>query len=174
MDLFVDVFLILLDVDLCYFLYWLDVLLVSVWLLCLEQEMFWEQLILCIYGEEYLILCLVVWYGDLEVVYCYFGQVYWLLLWIVLFGEICECVECEVGQWVNGVLLNYYCDGQDFMGWYSDDELELCCDLLVVLFSFGGSCCFDLWCKGQICIVYFLELIYGSLLVMCGVIQYYW
>lgn len=58
-------------------------------------------------------------------------------------------VEREVGQRVNGVLLNYYRDGQDSMGWHSDDEPELRRDPLVASLSLGGSRRFDLRRKGQ-------------------------
>ena len=89
-------------------------------------------------------------------------------------GEIRERVEREVGQRVNGVLLNYYRDGQDSMGWHSDDEPELRRDPLVASLSLGGSRRFDLRRKGQTRIAHSLELTHGSLLVMRGATQHHW
>ena len=89
-------------------------------------------------------------------------------------GEIRERVEREVRQRVNGVLLNYYRDGQDSMGWHSDDEPELRRDPLVASLSLGGSRRFDLRRKGQTRIAHSLELTHGSLLVMRGATQHHW
>ena len=89
-------------------------------------------------------------------------------------GEIRERVEREGGQRVNGVLLNYYRDGQDSMGWHSDDEPELRRDPLVASLSLGGSRRFDLRRKGQTRIAHSLELTHGSLLVMRGATQHHW
>ncbi|WP_162961312.1 alpha-ketoglutarate-dependent dioxygenase AlkB family protein, partial [Pseudomonas aeruginosa] len=94
--------------------------------------------------------------------------------WTALLGEIRERVEREVGQRVNGVLLNYYRDGQDSMGWHSDDEPELRRDPLVASLSLGGSRRFDLRRKGQTRIAHSLELTHGSLLVMRGATQHHW
>ncbi|MCO2089413.1 alpha-ketoglutarate-dependent dioxygenase AlkB [Pseudomonas aeruginosa] len=120
MDLFADAPLTLPDADLRYLPHWLDAPLASAWLLRLEQETPWEQPILRIHGEEHPTPRLVAWYGDPDAAYRYSGQVHRPLPWTALLGEIRERVEREVGQRVNGVLLNYYRDGQDSMGWHSD------------------------------------------------------
>ncbi|HFT6985228.1 TPA: alpha-ketoglutarate-dependent dioxygenase AlkB, partial [Pseudomonas aeruginosa] len=135
MDLFADAPLTLPDADLRYLPHWLDAPLASAWLLRLEQETPWEQPILRIHGEERPTPRLVAWYGDAEAAYRYSGQVHRPLPWTALLGEIRERVEREVGQRVNGVLLNYYRDGQDSMGWHSDDEPELRRDPLVASLS---------------------------------------
>ncbi len=140
----------------------------------LEQETPWEQPILRIHGEEHPTPRLVAWYGDPEAAYRYSGQVHRPLPWTALLGEIRERVEREVGQRVNGVLLNYYRDGQDSMGWHSDDEPELRRDPLVASLSLGGSRRFDLRRKGQTRIAHSLELTHGSLLVMRGATQHHW
>ncbi len=115
MDLFADAPLTLPDADLRYLPHWLDAPLASAWLLRLEQETPWEQPILRIHGEEHPTPRLVAWYGDPDAAYRYSGQVHRPLPWTALLGEIRERVEREVGQRVNGVLLNYYRDGQDSM-----------------------------------------------------------
>lgn len=174
MDLFADAPLTLPDADLRYLPHWLDAPLASAWLLRLEQETPWEQPILRIHGEEHPPPRLVAWYGDPDAAYRYSGQVHRPLPWTALLGEIRERVEREVGQRVNGVLLNYYRDGQDSMGWHSDDEPELRRDPLVASLSLGGSRRFDLRRKGQTRIAHSLELTHGSLLVMRGATQHHW
>ncbi|VFT42391.1 putative alkylated DNA repair protein [Pseudomonas aeruginosa] len=149
MDLFADAPLTLPDADLRYLPHWLDAPLASAWLLRLEQETPWEQPILRIHGEEHPTPRLVAWYGDPEAAYRYSGQVHRPLPWTALLGEIRERVEREIGQRVNGVLLNYYRDGQDSMGWHSDDEPELRRDPLVASLSLGGSRRFDLRRKAR-------------------------
>ncbi len=174
MDLFADAPLTLPDADLRYLPHWLDAPLASAWLLRLEQETPWEQPILRIHGEEHPTPRLVAWYGDPDAAYRYSGQVHRPLPWTALLGEIRERVEREVGQRLNGVLLNYYRDGQDSMGWHSDDEPELRRDPLVASLSLGGSRRFDLRRKGQTRIAHSLELTHGSLLVMRGATQHHW
>lgn len=79
-----------------------------------------------------------------------------------------------LGQSLNGVLLNYYRDGQDSMGWHSDDEPELGADPLLASLSLGATRRFDLRRKGQSRIEQSLPLDHGTLLVMRGPTQHYW
>jgi alkylated DNA repair dioxygenase AlkB len=83
-------------------------------------------------------------------------------------------VEEVAGQPLNGVLLNYYRDGNDSMGWHSDDEPELGRNPLVASLNLGGPRRFDLRRKGSGRIEHSLQLDSGSLLVMAGATQHYW
>ena len=65
-----------------------------------------------------------------------------------LLAEIRARVQEAVGQPLNGALLNYYRDGQDSMGWHSDDEAELGRDPLIASLNLGGTRRFDLRRKG--------------------------
>jgi alkylated DNA repair dioxygenase AlkB len=78
------------------------------------------------------------------------------------------------GQPLNGVLLNYYRDGNDSMGWHSDDEPELGRNPLVASLNLGGPRRFDLRRKGSGRIEHSLQLDSGSLLVMAGATQHHW
>ncbi|MNT49849.1 hypothetical protein D3C72_1867260 [compost metagenome] len=80
----------------------------------------------------------------------------------------------SLGQPLNGVLLNYYRDGQDSMGWHSDDEPELGRNPTVASLNLGGSRRFDLRRKGGSRIEHSLELGHGALLVMSGPTQHHW
>ncbi|MCY1541266.1 2OG-Fe(II) oxygenase superfamily protein [compost metagenome] len=117
---------------------------------------------------------LVAWYGDPEAGYRYSGLTHQPLPWTPLLAQIRTRVEKAVGQRLNGVLLNYYRDGQDSMGWHSDDEVELGVNPLIASLSLGGTRRFDLRRKGQNRIEHSLLLNHGSLLVMGGPTQHYW
>ena len=92
----------------------------------------------------------------------------------MLLGEIRERVQAQLGERLNGVLLNFYRDGQDAMGWHSDDEPELGHEPLVVSLNLGATRRFDFRRKGSSRIEHSLDLDHGSLLVMRGPTQHYW
>ena len=79
-----------------------------------------------------------------------------------------------MGQRFNGLLINHYRDGQDSMGWHSDDEAVLGVNPVVVSLNLGGTRRFDLRRVGSTRIEHSLELGHGSLLVMAGQTQHYW
>jgi alkylated DNA repair dioxygenase AlkB len=83
-------------------------------------------------------------------------------------------VQATVEQPINAVLLNYYRDGQDSMGWHSDDEPELGTSPLIASVNLGATRRFDLRRKGQSRIEHSVSLNHGSLLVMRGVTQHHW
>ena len=96
------------------------------------------------------------------------------LPWTPLLAEIRRQVGEQVGQPLNAVLLNLYRDGQDSMGWHSDDEAELGRNPLIASLSLGGERRFDLRRKGGTRIEHSLMLGHGSLLVMAGQTQHHW
>jgi alkylated DNA repair dioxygenase AlkB len=91
-----------------------------------------------------------------------------------LLEEIRQRVAKEVGQPLNAVLLNYYRDGQDSMGWHSDAEPELGRNPLIASLNLGGSRRFDLRRVGTTRIEHSLTLDHASLLVMRGPTQHHW
>lgn len=160
--------------DLEYWPRWVSVELASRWLQDLSTETPWTQPNIRLYGREFAVPRLVAWYGDAEARYRYSGLVHEPLPWTPLLSGIRERVEAQVCQHLNGVLLNLYRDGQDAMGWHSDDEPELGSEPLVVSLNLGATRRFDFRRKGTSRIEHSLELEHGSLLVMRGVTQHYW
>jgi alkylated DNA repair dioxygenase AlkB len=153
---------------------WLDQATADQWLAQLYAETPWQQPQLQLYGRKVQVPRLVAWYGDAEASYRYSGLTHQPLPWTPLLALIRARVVAAVGQPLNGVLLNYYRDGQDSMGWHSDDEAELGRNPLVVSLNLGGSRRFDLRRKGHSRIEHSLVLQQGSLLVMSGPTQHYW
>lgn len=174
MDLFSDLPLPLPDAELRFQANWLEAATADRWLAALLDGTPWEQPRLQLHGRSYPVPRLLAWYGDSEASYRYSGQTHRPLPWTPLLAEIRGQVESAVGQRLNGVLLNYYRDGRDSMGWHSDDEPELGRNPLVASLSLGGTRRFDLRRKGQTRIEHSLQLGHGSLLVMSGPTQHYW
>ena len=174
MNLFNDSQLQLPDAELEFHADWLDRATADLWLAQLHAETPWQQPQLQLYGRKVVLPRLVAWYGDAEASYRYSGLTHRPLPWTPLLAQIRARLVAAVGQPLNGLLLNYYRDGQDSMGWHSDDEAELGRNPLVASLNLGGSRRFDLRRKGHSRIEYSLLLNHGSLLVMRGPTQHYW
>ena len=162
------------DAELTYHAHWLDSVTADAWLSALLGETPWAQPSVQLYGRQYPVPRLVAWYGDAEASYRYSGLTHRPLAWTPRLAEIRARVEAAVGQSLNGVLLNYYRDGQDSMGWHSDDEAELGRNPLIASLNLGGKRRFDLRRKGSNRIEHSLLLEHGSLLVMAGPTQHHW
>lgn len=154
--------------------HWLDAATAAAWFTQLAGETPWEQPQLFIHGRYLRVPRLLAWYGDAEARYSYSGLEHRPLPWTPLLGEIRARVQDAAGQPFNGVLLNYYRNGDDSMGWHSDDEPELGHAPLIASLNLGGPRRFDLRRKGTTSIGHSLELADGSLLVMKGQTQHHW
>lgn len=174
MTLFADSSLYLAHAELDFQPDWLDGATADLWFNQLLDDTSWQQPQVRLYGRFCPVPRLLAWYGDAEARYRYSGQTHQPLPWTPLLQTIRTRVVEAVGQPLNGVLLNYYRDGQDSMGWHSDDEAELGREPLVASLSLGGTRRFDLRRKGQSRIEHSLALNHGSLLVMRGPTQHYW
>lgn len=162
------------DAELIYQPDWLDAATADDWLRRLVEETPWQQPEVLLFGRYHPVPRLLAWYGDREASYCYSGMTHQPLPWTPLLSEIRQRLVDSLGQPLNGVLLNYYRDGQDSMGWHSDDERELGSEPLVASLSLGGERRFDLRRKGSTRIEHSLQLAHGSLLVMSGQTQHHW
>jgi len=102
------------------------------------------------------------------------------MAWTPLLLELKTTVEtvCDAGfsgfNGFNSVLLNLYRDGNDSMGWHSDDEAELGHNPVIGSLSLGGMRRFMLRHRSQKGLKHQLELTSGSLLLMQGTTQQYW
>nr|WP_276584015.1 alpha-ketoglutarate-dependent dioxygenase AlkB [Pseudomonas sp. RIT-PI-AD] len=162
------------DAELTWLPHWLDTALADAWLARLLAETPWEQPRVNLHGREYPVPRRVAWYGDADAQYGYSGLRHQPLPWTALLAEIRARVEAEVGQAFNGVLLNYYRDGGDSMGWHSDAEPILGRNPVIASLNLGGTRRFDLRRRGHSRIQHSLALSHGSLLVMSGPTQHHW
>jgi alkylated DNA repair dioxygenase AlkB len=160
--------------DLQYWPQWVDEEVAQGWLRTLLHETPWTQPQIRLYGRQFTVPRQVAWYGDASARYRYSGLVHEPLPWTPLLSEIRDLIQPKVGAPLNGVLLNLYRNGQDAMGWHSDDEPELGPEPLVVSLNLGATRRFDFRRKGTSRIEHSIELKHGSLLVMRGPTQHYW
>lgn len=143
------------------------------WQAELEQSLTWQQHRIQLYGKEHNCPRLSAWHGDPDAQYAYSGQSLLPEPWTERLQALRELCEQAAGTRVNSVLANWYRNGQDSMGWHSDDETELGSQPIILSLSFGEPRHFQLRHKitGQ---REKLLLPNGSLLIMAGNTQHYW
>lgn len=140
----------------------------------LQSDIAWKQESIKIFGKEVLQPRLTAWYGDKDKNYAYSGITMKPLPWTNTLLQIKEKVEHITTHKFNSVLLNFYRDGLDSMGWHRDNEKELGTDPVIVSVSFGAIRKFQFrHYKDQKKIIS-LELEHGSLLLMSGSTQNNW
>ncbi|MFZ2007839.1 MAG: alpha-ketoglutarate-dependent dioxygenase AlkB [Stellaceae bacterium] len=118
---------------------------------------------------------LTAWYGDAGASYAYSGIQLHPLPWTPILLDIKSRIEAAAGATFNSVLLNYYRDHQDSIGFHSDDEPELGEQPVIASLSLGAERTFILKHK----VLKRIEpvrrrLASGSLLLMKGDTQRCW
>jgi alkylated DNA repair dioxygenase AlkB len=116
---------------------------------------------------------LTAWYADGGLTYSYSGVTHQALPWTEALAEVRARVEQAAGAPVNSLLLNYYRDGSDSIGFHADDEPELGINPIVPSVSLGATRTFVLRPNAGGERLKF-ELTHGSLLVMAGTLQHHW
>lgn len=135
----------------------------------------WKQEEVYVFGKKHKEPRKTAWYGDEECVYSYAGKTNHPLPWTEELFQLKTDVEALIpGANFNSVLLNQYRDGNDKMGWHSDNEKELGKNPIIASLSLGATRFFDLKHKRIKSLRKRLELPAGSLLIMCGSTQENW
>ncbi|MFK7756586.1 MAG: alpha-ketoglutarate-dependent dioxygenase AlkB [Flavobacteriales bacterium] len=122
----------------------------------------WRQNDITIFGKTYPEPRLTAWYGP--------PYKYSSIQWEAQdMPEFLKALQRETEQLCNfsfnAALLNYYRDGQDSMGWHSDDEKEIDQSCIASL-SFGASRKLKFRLKSDHSVKEELILTHGSLLIM--------
>ncbi len=105
----------------------------------LLEKVDWKQPEIQMFGRRLRPSRLSAWYGDPEAVYRYSGLVNWPLPWIQELLDLKIHLESHLPARFNSVLLNLYRDGNDAMGWHSDDEPELGLQPYIASVTLGES-----------------------------------
>ncbi len=138
-----------------------------------------------IFGKQLFVPRFSAWYGDENAAYSYSGLKLkpnpWNEKLLFIKSKIEELINFQKQEEknikFNSVLLNWYRDGQDSMGWHSDNEKELGKNPLIASVNFGATRRFllrqidktdDKKEKLE------FPLTNGSLLIMAGQIQHFW
>lgn len=131
----------------------------------------WKQEPVFIMGKEIMQPRLTAWYGDADKAYSYTGITMTPHTWTPELRLIKERIEKIAAHQFTSVLLNYYRDGKDSMGWHRDNEKELGKNPVIGSVSFGVSRHFHLKNKD---LRTKILLTHGSFLLMKGTTQHHW
>jgi len=134
----------------------------------------WQQHHISLYGRRHAEPRLGLWYADAGVHYRYSGRECRAAAWPQPLLSLRELLQEQLQQPFNGVLGNLYRDGDDAMGWHSDDERSLGARPLIASVSLGAGRDFLLRRKHDHSRKLKLHLQHGSLLLMAGTTQRYW
>jgi alkylated DNA repair dioxygenase AlkB len=105
------------------------------------------------------------WYGDSNYVYNYSNTEKKALPWTSELAKLKQVVEILLNIKFNSCLMNLYHDGNEGMGWHSDDEKSIEEDSTIASVSFGAERKFSFKHKQSKKIISIL-LEHGSLLLM--------
>jgi len=105
----------------------------------LWTELQWNQYELTLFGRRMAQPRLTAWYGEPEARYRYSGLKLDPLPWHPALLRLRNQLENSLQEPFNSVLANAYRDGNDSMGWHSDNEKELGDNPLVASISLGAE-----------------------------------
>lgn len=140
----------------------------------LLREIDWESRTIRMFGRTFAQPRLLCFMGDAGIRYRYSGDEYLACTWHPEVRALRARLARSTGERYNSVLLNFYRDGADSMGWHADDEPELGPDPTIASVSLGAERRFvlrrrtDHGCKFEIAPAH------GSLLLMAGALQHHW
>ena len=137
----------------------------------LMEETDWRHEEVKVWGKLHMQPRLTAWHGEAS--YRYSGKTFHPLPFTPLQLHIKQAVEHATGRRFNSVLLNYYRDERDSMGFHADDERELGPDPAVASVSFGAPRTFILKHR-RLPKTVKLALGDGCLLLMAGALQSHW
>ena len=134
----------------------------------------WREESLLIFGRRVKVPRLCAWYGDCGVAYRYSHTAHQAEPWPPLMRELRDTLHCRLGFRFNFALANLYRDGNDAIGWHSDDERVLGEFPCIASLSFGATRRFCLRDRTPQRHRVSILLEAGSLLLMWGTSQRDW
>jgi len=133
----------------------------------------WVNERVVMFGKEIITKRKVAFYSDESIVYTYAGKTKIGLHWkdpLILLKNI---IESKTKEKYNACLLNLYHNGDEAMGWHSDNEKEIVANSSIASLSIGASRKFSFKHKVTKETIS-IQLENGSLLEMKGTIQSHW
>jgi len=139
----------------------------------LQVALLWESDQLIMFGKKVTTRRKIAWVGDLNCSYTYSGVKKTPQTWSPGLLTIKAQIEKLAQSEFNSCLLNFYHDGDDGMGWHSDDEKELDPNSPIASLSLGARRKFAFRHKeDKTTIPLYLEN--GSALIMRAPTQQFW
>ena len=105
----------------------------------LSQELNWQQPEVIVFGKSHKIPRWQDWQSDSGVTYQYSGKTLDSKPWHPAVLQLKNKIEQSTLLSFNSVLINFYRDGEDKMGWHSDNEPELGLNPAVACVSLGAT-----------------------------------
>jgi len=140
----------------------------------LLSEIAWEQKHINFWGKTSPVPRLTSWHSSENKSYSYSGILNSSAPHNEVLDDLYQAVEAITGIEFNSVLLNLYRDGNDAMGWHSDDEKNLDGNTDIVSLSYGVKRDFQVKRKDKSKKLINIGLGSGSLLVMKSPFQESW
>lgn len=140
----------------------------------LLTDLDWQQHPIRMFGKTMLQPRLIAWYGDIDTQYSYSQTTLVAKGWTADLKQIQEALMHRFQLNFNAVLANLYRDGQDSMGWHSDNEKELGRQPVIASISLGTPRTLQFRQKGNSKTKTSIVLESGSLLLMQGNTQEDW
>jgi len=124
-------------------------------------------------GRQFVLPRLQTWHADPGIFYSYSNNLLQTRAWSPLLSEIRADVESALNFSFNSVLVNLYRNGDDYVGWHSDNEPELGGQPFIASLTFGAERQFEFRHKksaenGRVL------LRSGTLLIMQPNFQHHW
>ncbi|MBP0903173.1 alpha-ketoglutarate-dependent dioxygenase AlkB family protein [Mariniflexile gromovii] len=133
----------------------------------------WEHDKISMFGKLIITKRKVAWYGDKPFGYTYSKTTKYALPWTLELLDLKKLIERKTGETFNSCLLNLYHNGEEGMGWHSDNEKDLIKNASIGSLSLGAERMFSFKHKKTKKLVS-LYLENGSLLLMKGTTQTNW
>lgn len=144
------------------------------WYQRLVDEVQWEQPQVKLFGKAHNVPRLTAFQGDEGVNYGYSGLRHEARGWSPTLHMLRSRIDTLLGTRFNTVLLNWYRNGRDTMGFHADDEPELGAEPLIASVSLGSERRFVMKRKDNNKVKREVILTGGMLLVMAGRFQHEW
>lgn len=139
----------------------------------LQHDHHWPENRYLYGGRQFVLPRLQTWHADHGIRYSYSNNLLETRPWTPLLLSIRSKVETFLASSFNAVLVNYYRDGEDHVGWHADDEPELGEQPLIASLTFGAERRFEFKHKDSPEKGY-VVLRNGTLLVMQPSFQHHW
>lgn len=143
-------------------------------LLRLQGALLWQRESLILFGRSVLVPRQVAFVADKGLCYRYSGKDHHGHGWPIWLLPIKKEAESLAGQSFNAVLLNWYQNGNEYMGWHADDEKILGPAPVVAMLSLGVTRPFLFRLKANHTIKHSIELENNSWLIMAADTQVFW
>jgi alkylated DNA repair dioxygenase AlkB len=140
----------------------------------LKDNIPWQHETIKIFGKEYLQPRLTCFMGYQGLYYTYSGRKMEAIPFNNSIHPLLMLINNSFNYSLNSVLINYYRNGSDSMGWHRDNEKELGKNPVIVSLSLGETRIFKIRDYKNKKPVITLPLSNGTLLIMCGKSQTVW